>query len=66
MSKLTNKELVELVNRLDSISLGIHQPDVACITLIGYPEDILALDAYLMWFREHQKMLEIEPYLPLW
>jgi len=44
---LTDKELVELVNRLDPITLHFHQVDVAHIALIGQPEDIIALDAYL-------------------
>ncbi len=44
---LTDKELVALVNRLDSITLHFHQVNVAHISLIGQPEDIVALDAYL-------------------
>ena len=44
---LTDKELVELVNRLDPISMHFHQVNVAHISLIGQPEDIVALDAYL-------------------
>lgn len=42
------KALIELINRLDPISLARHQEDVAHISLIGRPEDIFALDAYLM------------------
>ncbi len=48
MSRLTDKELAELINKLDPITIHIHKGDVAHISLIGYPADIFALDDYLM------------------
>lgn len=48
MTRLTDKELAELINRLDPITLAVHKTDVAHISLIGYPADVFALDDYLM------------------
>lgn len=53
MRELTKAELVVLINRFDSISIAVHGPSVAHISLIGSEEDVLMLDAYLM--RKHEK-----------
>ena len=46
--KLTDKQLVDLINRLDPIVVAEHSPGVGHISLIGWPADIFALDIYLM------------------
>ncbi len=45
--RLTDKQLVDLINRLDSITVAEHSPGVGHISLIGWPVDILALENYL-------------------
>ena len=55
---LTDKELVDLISRLDVITVAIHQPDVAHIGLISCPKDILALDAHVMEVADLRRKVE--------
>ena len=50
---LTDKELAELISRLDTITTAVHQLDVAHLDLIGYPEDIFALEKHVLELRTH-------------
>ncbi len=57
---LTDKELVRLIRRLDpATSALLHSNGVATITLIGWPDDVVKLNDYLM-----QKVREFDPGLP--
>jgi len=45
---LTDKELAKLISKLNIITLAVHQVDVAHIALIGYPEEVFALEKHVL------------------
>ncbi len=45
---LNDKDLAELISRLDLITSALHKDDVAHIHVIGYPEDIIALEEHMI------------------
>ncbi len=46
---LNDKDLAELISRLDLITSALlHQDDVAHISIVGQPEDIVALEEHIL------------------
>ncbi len=60
---LTDKELVELISKLDTITSAVHQLDVAHVSLIGYPKDIFALEEYILKASELRRKEEGETHI---
>jgi len=45
---LTDKELLELISKLDVITIAVHRTDVAHIGLIGRPREVFALEKHVL------------------
>jgi len=67
---MTNSSAIALsIDKLDVINVGIHASDVAHISLVGHPRDVLKLEDYINERTKRKKpavqlSLDLGPYLP--